>query len=104
MRKTKDSLVYEEISPMLCSWETDPESLAVIMSREDLVMRITYIDGSILTQHADGTIMRISKEGDRIEVRHKLYAPTIIRYDKIKARQPTIIGLGSNSSALGAND
>lgn len=70
------------------------------MIREDKVIVITYKDGSLYTQHKDGTKMYTSSDGQIVLVESEKYATIKVRLDEVKARMKTVIGLGSKKPQL----
>ena len=56
-----------DIESIPCAIETDPETYARTMIREDDVVVVHYPDGSMFTQHADGTQMFTKDNEIRIE-------------------------------------
>jgi hypothetical protein len=102
-RRERDGLEYE-LDSIPSATVTDPETLAKTMIREDLVRVIRYADGSRVTEHADGTKMFTAADGNTILVENFGFAPVKIIFDPKKARQNTVIGLGSAESGLGAED
>ena len=53
-RSFKDN-VNRDLEPIPCATETDAVTNAQMMIREDDVCSVTYKDGSLFVQHADGT-------------------------------------------------
>jgi hypothetical protein len=102
-RREKDGAEYE-LDSIPCATVTDPESMARTMTREDKVMVIKYADGSLVTEHADGTKMHTSADKLTVLVEAPGFAPVRVVRDPIKARQGTVIGPGSSDSGLGAED
>mmetsp|Transcript_6797 Transcript_6797/g.12276 ORF Transcript_6797/g.12276 Transcript_6797/m.12276 type:complete len:1696 (-) Transcript_6797:1566-6653(-) len=102
-KREKDGAEYE-LDSIPCATVTDPESMARTMTREDKVMVIKYADGSLVTEHADGTKMHTSVDKNTVLVEAPGFAPVKIINDPIKARQRTVIGSGSSDSGLGAED
>jgi hypothetical protein len=56
-----------DIDSIPCAFESDPDTHAKTMIREDDVVCVHYPDGSSFTQHADGTQMFIKDNEIRIE-------------------------------------
>ncbi|KDO30951.1 hypothetical protein SPRG_04139 [Saprolegnia parasitica CBS 223.65] len=61
--------------------EVDPESKAVIAHRGDGVVTVTHVNGSYLTQHADGTQMLGNGSNSHVIVRKEGYAEVSIDVD-----------------------
>jgi len=55
-RALKDG-VFRDLKKIPCAKETDSETGARMMIREDQVITVTYKDGSLFCQHQDGTKM-----------------------------------------------
>ena len=49
------SMGPQAIAPLSCASITDPDTLAVVTTRNDLVMIIDYVTGDRLVQDSDGT-------------------------------------------------
>ncbi|OMJ77048.1 hypothetical protein SteCoe_23447 [Stentor coeruleus] len=84
--------------------QIDAETLAKVIIREDLVLSLKFSDSSFAVLHQDGTRIYTSADKNTIFIECAGYAPVRIYKDSIKARQNTIIGLGSSDSGLGAED
>ena len=104
-RKTKDDYEFV-LDPIPCAHRTDPESLAKIMMRDDNVMTIRYVDGTLLTKHKEGTRIRTvaTDLGEIITVEAEGFAPVRITTDRIKARTKSVIGRGSTDALIGSDD
>jgi hypothetical protein len=57
--------------------QTDPETGAFVMTREDLAMCITYSDGSMLAQHADGTRQYTDRFTEKGKGRYEVECPSL---------------------------
>lgn len=55
VRKLKDNHVYDEPRKLKVTEKIDPETNAVIQTREDGVLTINYVDGQRLVMMPDGT-------------------------------------------------
>ena len=92
------------MDPIHVTTQIDAETLAKVVIREDLVLTLTFSDGSTGVFHEDGTRIYRSSDKNTIFVECPGYSPVHIYKDPIKARQNTVIGLGSSDSGLGAED
>ena len=92
------------LDPISVTSQIDAETLAKVTVREDLVLTLCFNDGSTGVFHEDGTRIHTSSDKNTIYVESPGYAPVRIYRDPIKARQNTVIGLGSSDSGLGAED
>jgi len=54
-RRSFQDNVNKDLEPIPCATETDAVTNAKMMIREDNVCTVTYKDGSLFVQHADGT-------------------------------------------------
>ena len=54
----------QAIAPLSCAVVTDPDTLAVVTTREDLVMIIDYVTGDRLVQDSDGSRVTTYASGD----------------------------------------
>jgi hypothetical protein len=86
------------------STQIDAETLASVIVRDDLVLSLSFSDGSTGVLHEDGTRIYTSNDKATVFVESPGFAPVRIYKDPIKARQNTVIGLGSSDSGLGAED
>lgn len=77
-RSFKDN-VNRDMDPIPCATETDAVTNAKMMIREDDVCSVTYKDGSLFVQHADGTQMHTSADGSEIRIEKPGYAQHTIR-------------------------
>lgn len=103
VKRVKDGVSYN-LEPIKIQSFTDPETLAKVIIREDLVMKITYNDNSYAAFHADGSRIHTSSDLNIVHIESPGYSPIKIHNDPLKARQHTIIGLGSSDSGLGRED
>lgn len=92
------------MDPIKTISQIDAETLAKVTIREDLVMTLKFQDNSFAVFHEDGTRMHTSADKNTIYIESPGFAPIRIYKDLIKARQNTVIGLGSSDSGLGAED
>ncbi|OQS00618.1 hypothetical protein ACHHYP_03266 [Achlya hypogyna] len=67
--------------PVAITLEVDPETKAVIAHRADGVVTVTHVDGSYLTQHADGTQILGNGANSHLIVRKEGYAEVSIDVD-----------------------
>ena len=99
----RQRIVYP-MDPISVISQIDAETLAQVTIREDLVMTLMFQDNSFAVFHEDGTRIHTSVDKNTMYIECPGYAPVRIYKDLIKARQNTIIGLGSSDSGLGAED
>lgn len=92
------------MDPINVTTQIDAETLAKVVIREDLVLTLKFSDGSTGVFHEDGTRIYTSSNKNTVFVECPGYAPIRVFKDPIKARQNTVIGLGSSDSGLGAED
>ena len=71
--------VHQDLPPIPCATETDAVTNAQMMIREDNVCSVTYKDGSVYVQHADGTQMHSSADGKQIRIEKAGYAQHTVR-------------------------
>ena len=71
--------VYRDLPPIPSATETDAVTNAKMMIREDDVCSVTYKDGSVFMQHADGTQMHTSADGHEIRIEKPGYAQHTIK-------------------------
>ena len=102
-KRIQDNVIYG-LPALKVSEYTDPESLAVVKVREDLLMKIRYQDQSTAVHFPDGTCIHTSSDGNIVHITAEGFASLRFHKDKLKARQKTVIGLGSTDSTLGADD
>lgn len=79
----------------------DPETGIVCTSRKDHLRIFGYKDGSRLTTFADGTSVWTSADRSSFVVRHPSHARVSVDYDYFRARNPSVIGLGSSFATKG---
>ncbi|CAG9330394.1 unnamed protein product [Blepharisma stoltei] len=103
VKRMKDGVSYN-LEPIKVQSFTDPETLAKVIIREDLVMKITFSDNSYAAFHPDGTKIHTSADENTVHIESPGYAPVKSHKDPLKARQHTVIGLGSSDSGLGIGD
>jgi hypothetical protein len=99
----RQKLAYQMESIKITSL-IDAETLAKVTIREDLAMTLKFQDNSFAVFHADGTRIYTSSDKNTIFIESPGYSPVRLVKDPIKARQNTVIGLGSSDSGLGAED
>ena len=99
----RQKLIYP-MEPITVTSQIDAETLALVTIREDLVMTLKFQDNSFAVFHEDGSRIYKSSDNNTIYIESPGYAPVKIYKDPIKARQNTIIGLGSSDSGLGTED
>jgi hypothetical protein len=107
MRKIKDNEVIDDMKRINITEKIDPETSAVIQTRQDGVLIIRYLDGGSLVQMPDGTQIQTKKEKDNGTINiitKEGYAPVRIIYDPVKARSKTVIGLGGTDALMGAEN
>lgn len=100
-RHEKDGAEYE-LDSIPCATVTDPMSMARTMTREDKVMVIRYSDGSLITEHADGTKMHTSVDRCTVLVEAPGLAP--VRITKDSSKQGKVVGAGAEDAGLGVDD
>jgi hypothetical protein len=103
-RKVKDGQDFDVEPKIPCNVSVDPETSARIMIREDFVLSITYTNGSVFTQHHDGTKFLVSADGRDTIIEKQGFAPVKVIFDTVKARANTIIGLGGTDALMGFDD
>ena len=103
VRKLKDNLVYDEPRRLKLSSKLDPETNATILSREDGVLTVSYVDGQQLVLMPDGTQILTRKDdaGSTITVSKDGYVTVRQIFDGVKARAKTVIGLGGTDALMG---
>ena len=79
----------------------DPETGIKFLSRKDNMTRFIYPDGSRLVVFADGTRIHSSSSRNTFTIQHPLHAEIEIVYDYFRARNPSIIGVGSAYATKG---
>ena len=84
-RSFKDN-INKDLAPIPCATETDAVTNAQMMIREDNVCTVTYKDGSLFVQHADGTQMHTSADGHEIRIEKPGYAQHTIRHTSDEER------------------
>ena len=62
--------------------ETDQETGAKMMIREDGVLSVTYADGSVYCHHQDGTKIHTTADRSEIRIEKKNYASHTIKIGK----------------------
>jgi len=77
-RHFKDG-VSRDIEPIPCACETDPESHATMMIREDDVVTVRYADRGYFCQHKDGTQMFTSPDCTEIRIEKPGFASHKLR-------------------------
>lgn len=84
LRQSFKDGVYTDLSSIACATETDSVSGAAMLIREDNVVRVTYVDGSVYCQHPDGTRIHRScngQDGYEIRIEKDGYASHILKKD-----------------------
>ncbi len=76
-RVAKKSGLSWDLESIPCACETDAVTNATMMIREDKVVTIRFNDGSLYCQHADGTLMKTSVDGNSIRIEKEGFAPVI---------------------------
>ena len=103
-RIAKRQRITFAMDPITVTSQIDAETLAKVTIREDFVMSLKFSDGSFAVFFEDGTRIYTSADKNTFFIESPGYSPVRIFKDPIKARQNTIIGLGSSDSGLGAED
>lgn len=67
VRSFKDG-IYSDLQSIPAAAETDAVTGARMLIREDDVVSVTYLDGSIYCRHKDGTQMHTSADGTEIRI------------------------------------
>lgn len=80
-RQFKDG-IYRDLEQIPTAVETDQNSGAKMMIREDGIVTVTYLDGSVYCHHKDGTKMHTSADGSEIRIEKKNYASHTILIGK----------------------
>lgn len=93
-----------QIEPLAIENNIDPETNTNVYIRADKVMTIYYNDGSTLVMHHDQT--QILQRAEKVEtyVEKPGYAPIRIRFNAVKFRAQTIIGMGGTNALMGVDD
>ena len=82
----------------------DPETGIICTSRGDHLRIFKYTDGTRLTSFVDGTTIWSNKERCQFVVRHPSHSDVSIQYDYFRARNPSVIGLGSSFATKGRDN
>lgn len=72
-----------------------------MLVRSDGVMTIFYKDNTTLVMHRDNTFVFMKKDKSEIIIEKSSFAPVKIRFDAVKFRAKTIIGLGGTNALMG---
>ena len=75
-REYKDG-VYKDLPRINCLQQTDQKTGIISKVREDNVVLITYADGNVYCQHADGTQIFSQEGGQQIRVEKDGFAPVM---------------------------
>ena len=86
-RSYKDNF-NKDLAPIPCATETDAVTKARMMIREDNLCTVTYQDGSLFVQHADGTQMHTSADGKEIRIEKTGYGQHTIRISDGMGERP----------------
>ncbi|EGR33457.1 hypothetical protein IMG5_051980 [Ichthyophthirius multifiliis] len=101
--KRKIRNIYEntenELDQINVQYKFDIQTEQKIYFRDDQTLVIQEKDGSIFTQHSDGT--QIYTKKDIIIIQHQDFCTVKILSDQIKSRTDTIIGIGSAYASVG---
>jgi hypothetical protein len=79
----------------------DPETNVIMTTREDHLSILRYPDGSRLAVFPDGTSIRSNAERSVFTVSHASHGDVQVAYDFFRARNPSVIGLGSAFATKG---
>lgn len=94
----------EEIAPLKVENSIDPETNTNVYVRSDGVMIIYYNDKSTLVMHHDNTHILEKENSTETIIEKATFAPVKIRFDIVKYRVKTIIGLGGTNALMGYDD
>lgn len=74
--------IYSDMEEVPTAVETDQETGAKMMIREDGVLSVTYADGSVYCHHQDGTKIHTTADHSEIRIEKKNYASHTIKIGK----------------------
>ena len=94
-------LAVTEIEPLSIKETIDPETNINVLVRSDGVMTIFYKDSTTLVMHHDNTFIFMKKDKSEIIIEKTSFAPVKVRFDVVKSRAKTIIGLGGTNALMG---
>jgi len=78
MRRCRKDGIEWDVEPVHASQETDAVSYACMHVREDKVVSVKFVDGSLYTQHGDGTQFLTSADGSQITIEKAGLASVIV--------------------------
>ncbi|CAI2364424.1 unnamed protein product [Moneuplotes crassus] len=92
--------------PLTVEENIDPETNQLVLIRSDGVMIINYNDGTTLTLHHDNTKILTKPDDENFEkfIEKDDYAPVRIRFNAVKLRAHTIIGMGGTNALMGIDN
>lgn len=108
-RNLRTGVVRDEPTRLSICQKIDPETNAIVQTREDGVLRVLYPDRRSLLVMPDHSEILITKSGPLEEgsavtttlFKKEGYAPVKITSDPVKARSGTAIGLGGTDALMG---
>jgi hypothetical protein len=108
-RRIKDRVIFDDEVPLKSETKTDPETNAVLTTREDGLLLIDYADSTKYIIFPDGTQVvdknRPDGEAGRMRIVAKDgYVPVRQIFDPVKNRQRYVIGLGGTDALMGVDN
>lgn len=105
-RKIKDGIIFDDEERLRIEQKVDPETNAVLQTREDGLLTIDYVDQTRLIVMPDGTNFLEKKRTDGEAgtctfITKEGFAPVRQTVDPVKARARTVIGLGGTDALMG---
>jgi hypothetical protein len=79
----------------------DPETGTTFTSRADGLLVFRFMDGGRLTVFPDGTRVRCSANKSKLTIEHPSHDPVTIDADHFRARNPSVVGVGSAFASKG---
>ena len=92
---------YNKDDVIKSSKKIDPDTGITSVVREDKFISFLYPDGKQVHNFPDDTRITVSPDGVKITVEHPGYPKFVTRFDKFRARNPSIIGNGSSFASQG---